>query len=134
MTAPDLRDQMAMAALRVADVLNRAADLIEPDGAWMQEDYSNQAGARAKDLQRASCWCVAGAIGAVADMDGPEAEEWANRNLGPLIPGVEEGFPVTGIPGWNDHPSRTQAEVVAALRKAATDAMLAQRALGEGGE
>lgn len=105
--------------LTVSEVLNAAADLLDQPGAWMQEDYCDTGGYRADLLQRASCWCVVGAIGAVTDMDGPEAEEWANRVLGPLIPGVEEGYPVTGIPGWNDAPGRTQVEVVKALLQAA---------------
>lgn len=114
--------------MEVSEVLNKAADLLEKPGAWMQEDYCDAGGYRAKELQRASCWCIAGAIGAVADMDGPEAEEWANKVLGPLIPGVEEGYPVTGIPGWNDKPNRTQAEVVEALRQAALRAAATQEA------
>ncbi|MNI86210.1 hypothetical protein D3C73_1432770 [compost metagenome] len=105
-------------------MLGAAADLLEKPGAWMQEDYCDTGGYYAKSLQQASCWCIVGAIGAVADMDGPEAEEWANRVLGPLIPGVEEGYPVTGVPGWNDKDGRTQAEVVAALREAARQASI----------
>ena len=119
-TAPDLRDQMAMAALTVADVLNRAADLIEPEGAWMQDNYT-------RNLQS---FCPLGAIAHVAGVGCTHASQHPasfalSRYLDPSDPS-----PGRVVARWNDAPERTQAEVVAALRQAAADAMLAQRALG----
>ncbi|MFA6031846.1 MAG: hypothetical protein WC889_02965, partial [Myxococcota bacterium] len=58
-----------MSDLSVADVLERAADLIEPEGAWTQGESARDA--NGKPLKQGSdhnavCWCVLGAIGKVA--------------------------------------------------------------------
>ena len=99
-----------MSAQTVADVLEAAADLLTPEGAWTQQSYG-----RSVDGEplfegydpAAVCWCAYGAIEKVTGqgMNGAlrksavEALDWS--------------------PFWNDAPERTQAEVVAKLREAA---------------
>lgn len=101
--------------LCVADVLERAADLIEPKGAWTQ-------GELARDIRReptdpdepdAACWCLEGALQKVC---GRHEAYQAVRRV------VAE----PSLWGWNDDPNRTQEEVVAALRRAATLARVVQ--------
>lgn len=96
-----------------AEVLRKAADLIEPEGAWTQGH-----GARDEDgapitssSEAAVCWC---AFGAIWHAQGRMiiGETPAEAALGKVIGGAR-------IDDWNDAPGRTQAEVVAALRKAA---------------
>jgi len=86
---------------RVSDVLDRAADLIEPEGAWHQGNYVGPTG---------DCWCALGAIMRVgnfaSDINAPSI---VLRRL------IGEEF----VADWNDDPERTQAEVVAKLREAA---------------
>ncbi|UIJ43764.1 hypothetical protein LZK98_11745 [Sphingomonas cannabina] len=94
-----------MSALSVADVLERAADLIEPEGKWTQKNGG----------VRGVCWCASTAIGA-AHPDGIALD--AQRFFANLIsPGG--GLAIVRIWCWNDAPERTQAEVVAKLREAA---------------
>jgi len=104
------------APLSVADVLERAADLIGPEGAWTQGAYARTADAEYLDAglipSDATCFCAAGAIARVAGSAGMFS--YADR-VG-LVAGFGHG---TSIIGWNDDPERTQAEVVAKLREAA---------------
>ena len=94
-------------------VLDRAADLIEPEGRWTNDgDYWNG------DDGNPECFCALGAIwfvcdppGFVGDVENGPAARMLARSLG--LPGTLH------IAKWNDHLGRTQAEVVAALRKAA---------------
>lgn len=104
----------------VADILDRAADLIEPEGRWMQRHAGRDAKGRIVDPDRidaAVCFCAVGAIWkAVGGMTD------ANKRFV-----IDECFPPVhrairrerGIGTWNDHPKRTQAQVVAKLREAA---------------
>jgi predicted Abi (CAAX) family protease len=92
------------AAVTPAQVLNAAADLIEPEGAWKQHGGNLR-----------TCWCAGEAIAHVT-VDLDLLDRWvaigaANNCLGLLT--RQETIP------WNDVPGRTQSEVVAALRKAA---------------
>jgi len=93
----------------VADILTAAANLIEPEGAWLQGAYT-------QDLR---CFCTLGALahvsgkGATAVGVTPPAKALANH-LNP-----EDSSADRVITRWNDAPERTQAEVVAALRAAA---------------
>lgn len=103
------------APLTVAEVLSRAADLIEPERAWTQ-------GCEARDVDGvelvdysgtdAICWCVGGAIWKAADDVGYKNPNVAMRFLESLLD-------VCNVPEWNDAPKRTQSEVVAKLREAA---------------
>jgi hypothetical protein len=94
----------------VADVLNAAADLIERDG-WVQGRYQGPCGEHCMtDALIAACQ--------VKEEKGEEASAWW-RLYGRAADALETGLGTRALPGWNDAPGRTQAEVVAALRAAA---------------
>ena len=105
----------------IAGVLYRAADLIEPAGAWTQGEFARDAGGRACDAwsPNAACFCVHGARKAAAKGTGPGwgtllgglAGDFVRRALG-----VRTSWHVTV---WHDRPERTQAEAVQLLRDAA---------------
>lgn len=96
-------------------VLSGAADLIEPEGAWIQGHYAmTRFGRPIGPLEApAACWCTVGALTNTACGDGPW-QWWESRRY------LERVIDRTGITDWNDAPERTQAEVVSALRQAAT--------------
>jgi hypothetical protein len=92
-----------VSALSVAEVLDAAADLIEPEGAWTQGEWGSD-----------GCWCLDGALMAAKGSCQTWPELEAVRNA--IGPECETAI------GWNDAPERTQAEVVAKLREAAAKA------------
>jgi hypothetical protein len=97
---------------RVSEILNAAADLLEKPGAWTQQDYAFDPDGVAVDArnERASCFC---ALGAIRHAGGyPDDVNPAASVLGQFVGDL--------VCDWNDAPGRTQAEVVAALRAAAT--------------
>lgn len=102
-----------MEQLSVADVLDRAADLIEPEGAWSNDAValrSSGAPTYAQD-PKATCFCALGAIWRLTDrgsLHRREVEDAAKL--------VMEG----SVAVFNDAPGRSQSEVVAKLREAAT--------------
>jgi hypothetical protein len=101
--------------LCVADVLERAADLIEPEGAWTQGAYARDAKGRKFITGRAEgmvCFCAIGAIDHVTNAITPL---WKDA-----LTALQQVLPESRIGAWNDAPERTQPEVVAALRRAAT--------------
>lgn len=112
-----------MAALTLADVLNRAADLIEPEGAWIKR-VDARIGQGKKEVSPSSdlatCFC---AVGAIWRATGQESyTHVASR----AVRAVEKSLGLCGksdLARWNDRRNRTQSEVVAALRQAAADAM-----------
>lgn len=100
--------------LTVADVLERAADLIEPEGAWTQGAYAKYADGRETIVGRGEglvCWCLIGALDAATD---DVRHLWKDA--------FQATQAVVGRPlaSWNDKPDRTQGEVVSKLREAAT--------------
>lgn len=106
--------------MNVSQVLNAAADLIEPEGAWFKgnmaanargEEYDDAYESVAPD---AVCFCAIGAIERVTG--GGLLEARAIAYLGKV---VEERAGISIIPDWNDAPERTQHEVVAVFREAA---------------
>lgn len=101
----------ATETLKPSEILERAAALVEPEGAWTQETWFMGA-----QLETAACFCVEGAIARVAGVRPFMAyREAASELLARSI-----GLPAADcIADWNDAPKRTQPEVVAALRKAA---------------
>lgn len=108
------------AVLTLPAVLRFAAEILEPPGAWAQGYYGFDAnGDRADwaDPQGAVCLCVVGALRRAAGgkLDIADAAEDVLIRVLPPPPGPHESPAVY----WNDTPGRTQAEVVAALRKAA---------------
>jgi hypothetical protein len=102
---------MTAAPLAIADVLDRAADLIERKDAWMQGDFCD-----GQNIEKSSCWSVEGAVAKVLGIPGMDAEIWCDRHFSPLVLGGRNAAQ------WNDTPGRTQSEVVAALREAASKA------------
>lgn len=98
--------------LKASEILNKAADLIEPEGAWAQEYFARDEHGNFVEAcdELAMCWCVLGAIEFAAGGVGVAYSE-AQHCLGAIV-GEQ-------IDEWNDAPRRTQAEVVAALRQAA---------------
>lgn len=96
--------------MNTADILDQAADLIEPEGAWTQgwfarDRHGHKVPTWSPD---AVCWCAIGAILRAANL--PSVAGAARSHI----------FSLVGpIPDFNDAPERTQAEVVAKLREAA---------------
>ena len=100
--------------LTIADVLERAADLIGRNG-WTQDAFGEPGG----------CHCVRGAIAEIAGIDPRESRHdaetvLAEHILGHPIPRLSCAGSV--LVRWNDTPGRTQSEVVAKLREAAAKA------------
>ena len=104
-----------MSDLTVAEVLERAADILNSKGAWAQGRYAvadTGKGCASLD-ERAVRWCAIGAMGkasgeGVGGEFSTQAREFANM--------VAFGG---SIANFNDAPERTQEEVVAKLREAA---------------
>jgi len=100
--------------ISVADVLERAADLIAKPGAWAQGEYGRGPGGivweqDAPEPEGLNCFCLYGAVAHVS-----------KARAGCDTPAVKflEALNVSAT-GWNDAPERTQDEVVALLRKSA---------------
>jgi hypothetical protein len=127
--SPDFRRRSKMTQ-SIADILERAADLIEPEGRWIQGEYARTADGSwaAPSDSTAACWCVLGAIKRVgrfrADADAAEVL----RALQCVIP--TSGY----IHEWNDASTRKQVEVVATLREAARLASVDGSPKGQDGE
>lgn len=102
----------------VADVLDAAADLLEKPGAWTQGAYARGKTGRKVTTRRAAvCFCAIGAMSVAAGCDpAVEGEPWEADVA------LRKAIGDTQIADWNDTPGRTQDEVVAALRAAATSA------------
>jgi hypothetical protein len=87
---------------QIRNALLRAAELIEPEGKWCQGIYHGYDGAH----------CLVGALATptegMSHVAYKELRRW-----------VEEAVNCESLTDWNDADGRTQAEVVAALRKAA---------------
>lgn len=93
-----------------SEILDAAADLITPEGAWTQDDYEDRPG----------CFCMVGAVLRVQGKTfGTEDDDPVSRLLAKVMFGTEE---VYLIPRWNDEAERTQSEVIQALRTAAEKA------------
>jgi hypothetical protein len=99
------------------DILNRAADLLEQPNAWCQGSIARDANGErvALTLEPKACsWCIIGAVSKATGFEKtPDGIFERIRNTA-----VGENEYIS-IGGWNDAPERTQAEVVAVLRKAA---------------
>lgn len=90
----------------MANKLNEAADYIEAHG-WFQGDFENESGQV----------CSLGAIQKVTE-HGTEYTENYNILLEAILEKTGNYF---FIATWNDHPERTQDEVVSTMRKAANN-------------
>jgi hypothetical protein len=94
------------------EVFQDAAALVE-DG-WTQGHMARDADGDMADAlgDRATCWCALGALYRAVGDDGDlfrNVSVTLARQIG------------TAVPIWNDAPDRTQAEVIAALRRAAQE-------------
>jgi len=112
-----------MAALLPSEVLAKAADLIEPEGRWIQGAYAKDAVGEEvyPPSGDAVCFCTYGALymasGRPREMRDAEhgpAAYYLRRAIGRELQRYGRR-----LDKWNDRRDRTQAEVVAALRKAA---------------
>jgi hypothetical protein len=104
------------APLTVADVLERAADLIEPEGAWTQGAYARSVYNRPiGNISRATCFCALGAMNVAAGASAVNQDQPEPHIAFANAVGIKDYLIAT----WNDAPERTQAEVVAKLREAA---------------
>lgn len=113
----------------IADILDRAADLIEPEGAWTQNYFALNGEGEEVDPNRLSavCFCARGAIyHALKKNPLKVTEDEAVRVFAPLVKAIGADS-YYGIETWNDDPSRTQSEVVSKLREAAS---LARKEVG----
>ncbi len=90
----------------------------EPEGAWCQRSAARDRRGRSvkPESDAAVCWCAMGAINRVVG-DGLSFDIYAARFA------LRETIRVQYIAGWNDDKTRTQAEVVTALRNAAAMAV-----------
>lgn len=100
--------------MKPSEVLAKAADLIEPEGAWTQGKFAREASGLAQDPKspKAICWCARGAI-----IRSGGLESAPLRYLRSVVPSCDRSGEPVAV--WNDAPERTQAEVVKALRDAA---------------
>lgn len=100
-----------------SEVLSRAADLIEPEGAWTQGAFArpkpSKAFVGARWPRTRTCWCVRGALFEVTGTR-PRHENEATVAAETFL----ENAIARSLVMFNDFEYRTQAEVVAALRKA----------------
>jgi hypothetical protein len=107
----------------VAEILDRATSLIEPDGAWIQGgDISLSNGRRS--------YCAMGALWAARRQRAQEVPLTEYDEAWQLLRHTVGGSVVQ----YNDAPERTQAEVVAKFREAASKARgesLSSRLKGE---
>ena len=109
----------------VAEVLERAADLIEPEGKWTQDAFARTEkgfpiGPREDN---AACFCLRGAIIRAGDFS-TEREFPAAINRALRLSTAARAV------RWNDAPGRTQSEVVAKLREAAALARSLSQPMG----
>ena len=106
---------MISAPLSIADVLDAAADLIEPEGSWTQGSYAKDAAGRQvlSTDESAVCWCAVGAITRVSGGGLPAAS--ARRHLAAFC-NLRQTEDITD---WNDWSGREHSGVVGTFRKAA---------------
>ena len=106
----------------IAEVLRAAADLVEPEGAWTRGVYARGKDGQQVDPQsrRATCWC---GVGAIIRAGGWDSVFRAEKFLRVAARYRSQD----ALPHWQDRKGRTQADVVAALRKAADLAEAGER-------
>lgn len=109
----------------IADILEKAAALIEPPGAWIQRHWARNASGEVLNwgfARGAVCWCADGALEqAIGEADLPTVislKSRARQFVQEVIGGDDSGA-YYALLVFNDAAGRTQAEVVATLRKAA---------------
>lgn len=106
-------------SIETADVLDRAADIIERNG-WWRKSYYDFGAVGSKPKCELAC-CARGAINLAANGRTPDRLS----NLGEdALHALERYLGISGehpdsVADWNDEPGRTVEEVIAALRGAA---------------
>lgn len=101
--------------MKPSEILDKAADLIEPEGAWTQGTYGRDSDGKPVELiADAKCLCTIGAMLAADGRD--DFRGWPDHLASNCLRSAAEAGSITI---WNDDEDRTQAEVVAALRQAA---------------
>lgn len=105
----------------VSEILSAAADLIETRG-WTQGAAARDPKGAAVDGQDpdACCWCAIGAINRATPARSFEEFQAAMTTVERVLelPSERDTWGLYPLASWNDDPSRTQAEVVQALRQA----------------
>ncbi len=99
--------------MKTSEVLNKAADLLEPRGAWTQRCSARDAAGEEINAhsKEAVSFCAFGAINRIAKgVDYSDAVITLENYLG------------TFASTWTDKPSRRKGQVIAALRAAAAEA------------
>jgi len=102
--------------LSVSEILDRAAAVIEPEGAWTQGVYAKDAkGHTTSPVSRINppvCFCMLGAVMRAAGTSRDDSRPLKFLELHGGYAGRHWA--------WNDSVHRTQPEVVAKLREAAS--------------
>ena len=95
--------------MNTVEILRAARDKIAAPGGWTRLANARDArGTRVPSQSpRAVCFCAIGAIGSQVELFGEEFWKAAKK-----VEEVIQGIGYHRIPDWNDHPSRTQEEVV----------------------
>jgi hypothetical protein len=94
------------------DILVAARALIEQPKAWTQGEYARDKKGNRVPLtsRQATCWCAMGATGRAQAGNIPAGVRARDR--------LRAAIGDRSIPGWNDAPERTHAEVLAAFDRA----------------
>lgn len=91
--------------MNAREILVKARALLEDPTRWMQDAYNKDAdGNEFVDDAYAICWCAEGAL---LYAIGPDTIENAKAQL--FLENAIGG----NVPGWNDAPGRTHAEILA---------------------
>lgn len=120
--SPTQEHQGSAQPLKPSEVLERAAALIEPEGAWTQVALAENASGREvrpTDTD-AVCWCAAGAI-ARARGNG-DGDAYSNEIVELVMRAIPREYRRGQIWEWNDdrrRDRRNQLRIVEGLRKAA---------------
>lgn len=96
------------------EILIAARAKIEAPERWTHGAYARDAGGREVEptCPAAVCWCVRGAI------DASTRHHSSNRPASVLFSQAVAGYGPLFIPIWNDAPTRTHTEVIAAFDRA----------------
>lgn len=112
--------------MTIRDDLLAVADLLEPEGAWCQVHWGEDVHGHAVSARspKACRWCIEGAIQLVSHSRDHSTFNKRGRALQNVIGSLvwrdyEDGQPLWP---WNDRRGRTQAEVIALVRRAAESA------------
>ena len=108
--------------MSIADILDKAADLIEPRGHWIKGDFAEDAnGVRWDEVDgdyealatyKPVAFCMLGAVAVSAGRDPDDAPKEAIRTIAAVLRNRD-------IPHFNDAKRRRKCEVIAKLREAA---------------